>query len=88
MKQSLASLNDYLFAQLERVTNDDLTGEALNTEIQRSQAVTGLASQIVKSAGIQLNAIKHADEMGYNAVAEKATTAMLVDFEEVKEVKE
>ena len=87
-KQSLNSLNEYLFEQLERVTNTDLEGEALDAELKRSQAVTGLASQIVKSAGIQLNAIKHADEMGYNAVAEKATTAMLVDFEEVKEVKE
>jgi hypothetical protein len=84
-KQSLSSLNEYLFEQLERVTNTDLEGEALDAELKRSQAVTGLASQIVKSAGIQLNAIKHADEMGYNAVAEKATTAMLVDFEEVKE---
>lgn len=81
MKQSLASLNDYLFAQLERVTNDDLTGEALNTEIQRSKAVTGLASQIVGAASIQLNAIKHADEMGYS-VGEKATALLTGTVEE------
>ena len=40
MKQSLASLNDYLFAQLERVTNDDLTGEALNCDISNLQMVS------------------------------------------------
>lgn len=79
-KQSLSSLNDYLFAQLDRVTNEDLEGEDLDAELKRSQAVTGLASQIVKSASIQLNAIKHADEMGYK-IGERATAAMLIDSE-------
>jgi len=81
MKQSLMSLNDYLFSQLERVTNDDLEGEALDQEIQRSKAITGLASQIVSAAAIQLNAIKHADEMGYS-LGEKATAMLTGTVEE------
>ena len=81
MKQSLASLNDYLFAQLERVTNDDLTGEALNTEIQRSKAVTGLASQI---AGVR-------EEFGNSEEALRAacleeTGISIVDYMDTHEV--
>lgn len=81
MKQSLTSLNDYLFSQLERVTNDDLEGEALETEIRRSKAVSGLASQIVSATSIQLSAIRHADEMGYN-VGEKAMPLLTGAVEE------
>ena len=36
MRNTLSDLNDYLFEELERLTNDDLTDEQLQTEIMRS----------------------------------------------------
>lgn len=61
---TLSDLNDYLFDQLNRITNDDLQGEELRDEIKRTHAVCSVAENIVKNASVQLRAIEHADEMG------------------------
>ena len=50
MKNKLSDLNDHLFAQLERLSEEDLTGEKLEQEIKRGEAVAAVADQIVRSA--------------------------------------
>ena len=49
MKNSLGDLHDYLFAQLERLSDEDLKGEELQQEIVRSKAVSTVASQIIQN---------------------------------------
>lgn len=56
MKNKLTDLNDHLFAQLERLSDEDLKGDELKAEVQRSQAVTGVANQIIENASIVLKA--------------------------------
>lgn len=63
-KQSLADLNEYLFAQLDAVSNPDLTGEELDKEIDRSKAIQGIAKTIIDGANVALQAQKHLDEYG------------------------
>ena len=63
-KQSLADLNEYLFAQLDAVTNPDLTAEELDKEIDRSKAIQGIAKTIIDGANVALQAKKHMDEYG------------------------
>lgn len=62
MKNSLVDLNEYLFEQLDRLTNDDLTGEELETELKRAKTVSQIASNIVNSTAVILDAQKHKDE--------------------------
>lgn len=64
MKRSLADLNEYLFDELDKITNDDLEGDELKREIERAGAVASVAGTIVNSAKVQLSAIRVADELG------------------------
>lgn len=54
MQNTLGDLNNHLFAQLERLTDEDLSAEEVMREIQRSKAVTGLASQIIQNGNLVL----------------------------------
>ena len=56
MKNRLLDLNNHLFAQMERLSDEGLTGEKLNTEINRSKAVSQVAAQIILNARLALNA--------------------------------
>jgi hypothetical protein len=58
MKNKLTDLNDHLFAQLERLSVDDLTPEAIQAEVQRSIAIVQVADTIVTNARLQLDAVK------------------------------
>jgi len=56
MKNSLGDLNNYLFIQLERLNDENLAGDALKQEIERSKAFTATASQIISNASLLLEA--------------------------------
>lgn len=56
MKNTLGDLNNHLFAQLERLSDEDLKGEELKEEMARAKAVTGLASQIIANGQLVLKA--------------------------------
>lgn len=60
---SLAALNDMLFDQLERITNDDLDDETIEKEIKRTKMITAVSNQIVSNAELELRAIKVRDEL-------------------------
>lgn len=64
MKNKLTDLNDYLFAQLERLADEQLAGDSLTTEIARTEAVVQLADTIVDNARLQLDGCKFAADHG------------------------
>lgn len=58
MKNKLTHLNDHLFAQLERLSDEDLKGDKLAEEITRAKAVATVAGHIVSNAALVLDAQK------------------------------
>lgn len=55
MTNKLTDLNEHLFSQLDRLSKS-LTGEELNNEITRAQAMCGISTQIINNASLALKA--------------------------------
>ncbi|WP_277290488.1 hypothetical protein [Streptococcus orisratti] len=55
-KNKLSDLNNHLFAQLERLDDEELTSEQLTQEIERSKAITSVASKIIDNGRLVLDA--------------------------------
>ncbi len=68
MKNKLADLNDHLFAQLERLADEDLTPDQIEHESKRGEAIVKVADQIVRNAALQLRAAEIAFEGGADPV--------------------
>lgn len=60
-KNTLNDLNNHLFAQLERLGDEDLKGEELKEELNRSKAVSEVAKNIVSNGNLILQAQKFQD---------------------------
>jgi len=62
MKNKLMDLNNHLFAQLERLSDEEITKPLLDVEIDRSKAICMVAEQIIENANLSLKAYKVFDE--------------------------
>jgi hypothetical protein len=62
MKNTLGDLNNHLFAQLERLSDEDIKGEKLQEEINRAKAVNMVASQIISNGSLVLEAKRMIDD--------------------------
>lgn len=85
-RNTLGDLNNHLFAQLERLGEEDLKDEELQKEIGRARAITGLASQIIANGtlvlkGTHLQLEYGVEGEGGNGKVEKKLPKMLrADF--------
>lgn len=57
-KNKMTDLNDHLFAQLERVSEEGLTPEQIEAECKRADAVVDLSEQIINGHKLYLDAAK------------------------------
>lgn len=58
MKNTLGDLNNHLFAQLERLGDEDIKGEALKEEMERAKSISMVAKQVIDNANVVLQAKK------------------------------
>ena len=64
-RNTLGDLNNHLFEELERLNNEELAGEKLETELERAKAITSVAQQIISNANTILKAKKfQAESLG------------------------
>ena len=64
MKNKLIDLNNHMFAQLERLGDESLTGDALKQEIERGKAIANVSRQVIDNAALALDAHKLELEYG------------------------
>lgn len=57
VKNKLTDLNNHLFAQLERLSEEGLTAEQIEQEVRRTDAIVDVSEQIVRNADLQLKAV-------------------------------
>lgn len=58
LKNTLGDLNNHLFAQLERLGDEDIKGDELSEEIERAKTITVVAKQVIDNASLVLEAQK------------------------------
>lgn len=63
-RNKLTDLNDHLFAQLERLGDESLEGEKLETEIKRAHSMAAISQQVVATADLHLKAVRLSVEHG------------------------
>jgi hypothetical protein len=66
MKNKLVDLNNHLFAQLGRLSDEDLTADMLEQEIRRTDAIAAVTEQIIGNADLALKFDKLVAEYGGN----------------------
>ncbi len=79
MKNKLTDLNDHLFAELERLGDEDLQDDKLQQEISRAKAVSDVATRIIDNAKLALDATKLQVEYG-GIVREKITMPEMLEM--------
>lgn len=84
MKNTIMDLNNHMFAELERLSDEDLSGEKLQEEISRAKAVGDIANKIIDNAKLALDATKL--QVEYGGVNRKAVE--LPPMLESKDVKQ
>ncbi len=60
MQNKLSDLNNHLFAQMERLSEENIDQAVLDKEIQRTKAISTVAKDIVSNASLVLKAHKAA----------------------------
>jgi hypothetical protein len=58
MKNKLSDLNNHLFAQLERLGDEDLDLEGIEKEAKRADAMVTVADHIIRNAELVLKGAK------------------------------
>lgn len=61
-KNTMNDLNDHLFMALERLNDENLSGEELQQEIERSKAISEVGKTVIDNAKTVLSAMKFNDE--------------------------
>lgn len=66
LADSLGTINDILIDQLLKVTNEDLDGEELESELKRAKIVCDISGKSIELSKTVISAVKTQAEYGIN----------------------
>ena len=66
MQNTLSDLNNYLFEQLERLYDDELSDAELDKELRRADSIVKVSEKIIANGELALKSIKFMEEQGYH----------------------
>jgi hypothetical protein len=83
-KNKLSDLNDHLFAQIERLSDEELEPDGIEREAKRGEAIVAVADRIIENAGLKLRAAKILADAGQDpsrllGIDEKQTPTAIED---------
>ena len=81
MRNKLSDLNMYLFEQLEKLNDEDLTDKELANTIARADKIADISRVIIQNQTLQLNAIKTAYDCGIQINPQSMTLLLGVSNE-------
>ena len=62
MKNTLSDLNNILFEQLERLSDDALTDEELEKQLKKTDQIVKVSEKIIANSELAFKAIQHKDK--------------------------
>lgn len=65
MKNTLTDLNNYLFEQLERLNDDNMTDEQLERELRKTDSIVKVSERIIQNGELAFKTMQHLDNYGY-----------------------
>ena len=68
MNNKLSDLNNHLFAEIERLSDEELNEDELKSEIDRARAITSVSKQIIENGALALRAEKFKQGMGLDSL--------------------
>ncbi len=57
-RNKLTDLNNHLFAQLERLNDEEMSKEETESEVRKAVAMSKVAAQIIQNAKVSIDAMK------------------------------
>lgn len=60
-RNKLTDLNNHLFAQLERLSDEEIKGEELQQEFERAKAIGVISKQIIDNSKLTLDVMKFSE---------------------------
>lgn len=80
MRNTLADLNNALFAEIESLQDDSLDMDKLEVVIKRSNAVSNIAEKIIKNADLALRTVEVMNEYGYDIKGSRSEMAQIPEM--------
>jgi len=68
MSNKFAELNDHLFAQMNRLSKEDLSAEEIEKEVARTEAIVKVADKVISNGNLALSACKVIAEHGNHLI--------------------